>query len=121
MSGTNVSIEEINAIAEGGKKMNATKENKLPFDITILDEEDKEVTNRFTKKSAILTPIQVAVYDRIKGSELILNLKKKELETLIKEIEIEIEIDHDKLKETIRKGIDWFRSNYSEIYYILLD
>ena len=129
MSSTNVSIEELKAMAisfditifdeesiEEGKKMNATKENKLPFDITIFDKEDKTVTNRLTKKSAILTPIQLAVYDCIKGSELILRRKElHENETSI------IEIDHDKLKEIIKKGIDWFRSNYSEIYYILLD
>ena len=94
-----------------GKKMNATKENKLPFDITVYDDENQTVTNPFTKQSAILTPIQVAVYESIKGSEL----------TLHKNQEWKLEIEDDELKQTIRKGIDWFRSKYPDIYYILLD
>jgi len=91
-------------------KMKATKENKLPFDITIYDNEDQLVTNRHNGRSVKLSPIQIAVYDSIKGSEF--TLQEKDFESVT---------DESEAKETIRKGIDWFKTYYPNIYYILLD
>jgi hypothetical protein len=68
-----------------------------PFCITLIDKEPVRVTNKHSGESAILSPIQVAVYDTIKGSEVL------------------------KTSLLFEKGMDWFRKNYSTEYYILLD
>ena len=90
-----------------GIEMKATKENKLPFDVTIYETTNKEVINPFSGKSAILTPIQVAVYESIMGSHYILQL---ETDNTSKDI----------AKDMIQKGRAWFYK-YPEIYRILLD
>ena len=63
----------------------------------ILDEEPVEVQNPFSGESAVLSPEEVAVYDYIKGCELMR--------------------DYD----GVRKGLDWFSRKNPEAYMTLLD
>ena len=65
--------------------------------IMILDECDVEVQNPFSGESATLSPEEVAVYDYIKGCELV--------------------GDYD----GVRKGLDWFARANPEAYMTLLD
>lgn len=65
--------------------------------IQILDEAPVEVQNPFSGETAILTPEEVAVYDYLKGCELM--------------------GDYD----GVRKGLDWFSQKNPEAYMTLLD
>ena len=65
--------------------------------IQIYDLEPVLVENPFTGESCILTPEEVAVYDYLKGCELMGDY------------------------EGLRKGIDWFIDNNAEAYMTLLD
>ena len=70
---------------------------KLPFDCMILDKESVEVKNRFSGEGVMLTPEAVAVYDVIRGCEMMGDYK------------------------TMRKGLDWFRQYFPAEYMVLLD
>ena len=70
---------------------------KLPFDVQILDKDPVFVTNPFSGQGIMLTPEEVAVYDVLKGAEM------------LGEYNI------------VRKGIDWFMDNNAEAYMVLLD
>jgi hypothetical protein len=70
---------------------------KLPFTCLILDKEPVKVTNPFSGQSCMLTPEAVAVYDTIKGCEIV--------------------SDYDMMV----KGLDWFAENFPSEYMILLD
>ena len=72
-------------------------EVKLPFDCMILDSAPVEVKNPYSGDSCVLTPEEVAVYDCIKGAEMV--------------------GDYD----MVRKGINWFIDNNAEAYMTLLD
>jgi hypothetical protein len=65
--------------------------------IMVLDKEPVKVQNPFSGESTILTPDEVAVYDYLKGCELIGDYKG------------------------LRKALDWFRTNNGNAYMILLD
>lgn len=65
--------------------------------IAIYDTEPVDVKNPFSGESFTLTPEEVAVYDYLKGCEMI--------------------GDH----KGLRKGIDWFIDNNTEAYMALLD
>ena len=65
--------------------------------IMILDKEPVEVANPFSGETAILEPEEVAVYDYIKGCELMR--------------------DYD----GVRRGLDWFSRKNPEAYMTLLD
>ena len=65
--------------------------------IMVVDKEPVEVQNPFSGESTVLTPDEVAVYDYLKGCELIGDYKG------------------------LRKGLDWFRNNNAQAYMILLD
>jgi len=65
--------------------------------IMVVDKEPVEVQNPFSGDSTVLTPDEVAVYDYLKGCELIGDYKG------------------------LRKGLDWFRNNNAQAYMILLD
>lgn len=69
---------------------------KPPFSV-MLGDKPETVTNPFSGESVVLDPVAVAVYDCIKGAEMI--------------------GDYD----TVRKGVDWFIDNYPEAYMTLLD
>ena len=69
---------------------------KLPFDCEVLDKPEV-IKNPFSGESVELPPDAVAVYDTIKGAEMIGN------------------------NEHLRKGIDWFIKNEPDAYMKLLD
>jgi len=73
------------------------KEIKLPFPVSIYDAEPQEISNPYTGESCMLTPAAIAVYDTIRGAEMV------------------------GLFEVVRKGLDWFRQHYAKEYMILLD
>tara|TARA_R110000744_G_scaffold5660_2_gene20096 strand:- start:25 stop:261 length:237 start_codon:yes stop_codon:yes gene_type:complete len=75
---------------------NLTK-RALPFECAILDKEPQLVANPYTGDEVLLKPDAIAVYDCIKGSELV------------------------KDWETVQKGLDWFREHECKAYYVLLD
>jgi len=68
-----------------------------PFEVEIMDRAPVEVANPFSGEKVMLEPIAVAVYDCIKGAEML--------------------GEH----ETVQKGIDWFIEHYPEEYGVLLD
>ena len=69
----------------------------LPFECEILDKEPVKVTNLYSGESIILRPDAAAVYDTIKGAELI--------EDYI----------------TVEAGVEWFIANEPKAYIVLLD
>ena len=73
------------------------KRIKMPFDCVIMDKESKEIANPYTGEKALLTPEAIAVYDTIKGAEMLGQY------------------------ETMEKGIAWFQANYPKEYFVLLD
>ena len=75
---------------------NEKKKRPLPFECVVLDNPE-EIKNPFSGEKVMLEPDAVAVYDTIKGAELVGNN------------------DH------IRKGITWFQQYYPKEYMILLD
>jgi len=70
---------------------------KLPFDCMILDSEPVLIKNPFSGESVTLVPEAVAVYDSIRGAEMVGDYK------------------------TVRKGLDWFRKFFPQEYMVLLD
>ena len=68
-----------------------------PFEVEIMDKEPVEVANPYSGEKVMLEPIAVAVYDCIKGAEMMENA------------------------ELMQKGIDWFREHYPKEYMVLLD
>ena len=68
-----------------------------PFEVEIMDRAPVEVMNPFSKQKVMLEPIAVAVYDCIKGAEMM--------------------GDHDMMQ----KGMDWFIEHYPKEYGVLLD
>ena len=73
-----------------------TKEKKLPFECVVL-ENPEVIANPFSGEKTILQPTAVAVYDCIKGAEMVEEY------------------------DMVRKGIDWFREHYPKEYMVLLD
>jgi hypothetical protein len=65
--------------------------------IMVLDTEPVEVENPFSGETALLSPDEVAVYDYIKGCELLGDY------------------------EGVRRGLDWFSRKNPEAYMTLLD
>ena len=65
--------------------------------IAIYDTEPVSVQNPYSGDSIELTPEEVAVYDYLKGCEMIGDYKG------------------------LRKGLDWFIDNNAEAYMVLLD
>jgi len=70
---------------------------KLPFDVEVLDQGPVQVQNPYSGETCTLTPEAVAVYDVIKGAEMLGDYK------------------------TVQAGLDWFSRNYPEEYFVLLD
>ena len=68
-----------------------------PFEVEILDKASVEVANPYSGEKVMLEPIAVAVYDAIKGAEML------------------------NYYETVEAGIDWFREHYPKEYMVLLD
>jgi len=68
-----------------------------PFEVEIMDRAPVEVANPFSGEKVMLEPIAVAVYDCIKGAEMMGG--------------------HDMMQ----KGMDWFIEHYPKEYGVLLD
>jgi len=68
-----------------------------PFEVEIMDKAPVEVANPYSGDKVMLEPIAVAVYDAIKGAEML------------------------NYYETVEAGIDWFREHYPKEYMVLLD
>lgn len=77
--------------------MDLCKEPNPPFEVEIIDTKPVEVANPFSGEKTILQPTAVAVYDCIKGAEMM--------------------EDYD----MVQKGIDWFIEHYPKEYGVLLD
>jgi hypothetical protein len=77
--------------------MDLIKEPNPPFEVEIIDTKPVEVVNPFSKQKVTLQPTAVAVYDCIKGAEML--------------------EDHD----MVQKGLDWFIEHYPKEYGVLLD
>jgi hypothetical protein len=65
--------------------------------IKIMDSEPTEVRNPFSGETCTLTPEELAVYDYLKGSEMMGDYN------------------------SVRKGINWFIENNPSAYMTLLD
>ena len=70
---------------------------KLPYKDIFVGEVSEYITNPFSGESVMLKPEAVAVYDTIKGCEMV------------------------GAYADMRKGLDWFASNFPKEYFILLD
>ena len=68
-----------------------------PFPVEIIDTKPVEVENPFSKQKVVLQPTAVAVYDCIKGAEML--------------------EDYDMMQ----KGMEWFGKHYPDEYMVLLD
>ena len=68
-----------------------------PFEVEIMDRAPVEVANPYSGEKVTLEPIAVAVYDCIKGAEML--------------------EDYDMMQ----KGMDWFAEHYPDEYMVLLD
>ena len=68
-----------------------------PFPVEIIDTKPVEVANPFSGEKVMLEPVAVAVYDCIKGAEMIEDF------------------------DIMQKGMDWFAEHYPEAYMKLLD
>ena len=93
--------------------MNNNREAKMqepnpPFVVEIVDTQPVEVKNPFSGQKATLQPTAVAVYDSIKGAEMLAN-------------QMGIDDGGHELWQTVRKGLDWFRKANAEAYMTLLD
>tara|TARA_R100001163_G_C5053870_1_gene190421 strand:+ start:475 stop:699 length:225 start_codon:yes stop_codon:yes gene_type:complete len=73
------------------------KNRKIPFNVPILDTKPVEVTNQYTGEKVTLKPDALAVYDVIKGSEMLSQY------------------------EDVRKGCAWFMKHEPKAYMVLLD
>jgi|TARA_Y100000996_G_scaffold345683_1_gene283650 hypothetical protein len=79
------------------KEMDLVKEPNPPFPIEIVDTKPVEVANPFSGEKVVLQPTAIAVYDAIKGAEML------------------------NYHETVEAGVDWFREHYPKEYMVLLD
>ena len=77
--------------------MDLIKEPNPPFEVEIIDTKPVEVENPFSKQKVKLQPTAIAVYDCIKGAEMLEDFDMAE------------------------KGLDWFREHYPKEYLVLLD
>ena len=68
-----------------------------PFPVEIMDKAPVEVENPYSGEKVMLEPIAVAVYDCIKGAEMMQDYK------------------------LVEEGIEWFQKHYPKEYMVLLD
>ena len=75
------------------------KDYKLPFDVGLSDEPTTTdtVANKFNGEEVQLPQFAIAVYDTIRGAEMLEDYR------------------------TVRKGLDWFRRHFAKEYMVLLD
>ena len=68
-----------------------------PLDGLFIGSEPEVISNPYSGESVLLDPLAVAVYDTIKGAEVIEDYSR------------------------VRKGLEWFRKHYPAEYMVLLD
>ena len=73
------------------------KQPNPPFPVEIIDTQPVKVTNQFSGESVMLEHVAVAVYDCIKGAEMLQDYKM------------------------VEEGLEWFSKNYPKEYMVLLD
>ena len=85
--------------------MEKTKQ-KLPKWFTgQLYDKGEEVTNPYSGQSYELTAEELSMYDFIMGANQLM----------------ELGMHHDNMITDMHKGLDWFRKNNADAYYVLLD
>ena len=84
--------------------MDLGKEPNPPFPVEIIDVQPVEVAIPYSGQKVTLQPTAIAVYDCIKGAEMM----------------ADGDFD-DKHLDTVRKGIEWFQMHYPKEYMVLLD
>ena len=84
--------------------MDLGKEPNPPFPVEIIDVKPVEVANPYSGQKVTLQPTAIAVYDCIKGAEMM----------------ADGDFDEKHL-DTVRKGIEWFQMHYPKEYMVLLD
>ena len=83
-----------------------TKEQQLPSWFRgELYKEGATVQNRFSGEEYKLNAIELSMYDYIMGATMMM----------------EMGMHHDKLFTNIGKGLNWFRKNNLDAYWVLLD
>ena len=83
------------------------KEQKLPKWFNgELYEEGATVQNRFSGEECELNAMELSMYDFVMGSTIVLEMAGGYKHTSV---------------DLLRKGLDWFRTNNSSAYMILLD
>ena len=85
-----------NENSKEGEKMSKSVAPVLPFEC-VVGTQPETITNPYSGESVKLSPEAVAVYDTIKGAEMLGNY------------------------DTVGKGLDWFRQYYPDEYMKLLD
>ena len=85
-----------------------TMSRPLPFECDILDKEPVEIQNPYTGQGIVLEPDAIAVYDCIKGAEMMAHAQN-------------IDDGAHELWQTVRKGLDWFIKYEPKAYGVLLD
>ena len=68
-----------------------------PFDGLFIGSEPEVISNPYSGESVLLDPLAVAVYDTIKGAEVIEDYSR------------------------VRKGLEWFQKHYPAEFMVLLD
>ena len=89
-----------------------------PYEVTVLDDAPVEVETQYSGVSVTLTPLQVAVYDRLMGALAILDEHAGHEVTIVARGKT---INQDDLIDVVDKGKEWFVRHYPDIYYALLD
>ena len=84
-------------MAETSKEINILEGPNPPFEVEIMDKAPVEVANPYSGEKVMLSPVAVAVYDCIKGAEMMQDYK------------------------LVEEGIEWFQKHYPKEYMVLLD
>ena len=71
------------------------------------------VTNPFSGETYKLNALELSIYDFIMGANLVLEDAYDKQQKPSKRLQ--------KITKDLYKGLDWFRSNNSEAYMVLLD
>ena len=84
--------------------MDLSKEPNPPFQVEIIDTKPVQVANPYSGQKVTLQPTAIAVYDCIKGAEMMADQ--------------DVDSEH---WDTGRKGIEGFQMHYPKEYMALLD
>ena len=85
--------------------MTETKQKLPEWFLGSLYTEGLIVENPFSKEEYELNNVELSMYDFVMGANQLMAMG----------------MHHDKMITDMRKGLDWFRKNNVEAYYVLLD